>query len=68
MLVVLHFSVLYAGISFLCLKFHTSCFYQVKKRNSEESSTQWTTGIAEVQLPIEYVGFSLSLSLFYESL
>ncbi|KAF8400239.1 hypothetical protein HHK36_009862 [Tetracentron sinense] len=27
---------------------------QVKKRNSEESSTQWTTGIAEVQLPIEY--------------
>ena len=26
---------------------------QVKKRNSEESSTQWTTGIAEVQLPIE---------------
>ena len=30
---------------------------QVKRRNSEESSTQWTTGIAEVQLPIEY-GFS----------
>ena len=29
--------------------------FQVKKRNSEESSTQWTTGIAEVQLPIEYV-------------
>lgn len=27
---------------------------RVKKRNSEESSTQWTTGIAEVQLPIEY--------------
>lgn len=27
---------------------------QVKKRNSEESSTQWTTGIAEIQLPIEY--------------
>lgn len=27
---------------------------QVKRRNSEESSTQWTTGIAEVQLPIEY--------------
>ncbi|KAF8401192.1 hypothetical protein HHK36_012123 [Tetracentron sinense] len=27
---------------------------KVKKRNSEESSTQWTTGIAEVQLPIEY--------------
>ncbi|KAJ0980059.1 hypothetical protein J5N97_015533 [Dioscorea zingiberensis] len=26
---------------------------KVKKRNSEESSTQWTTGIAEVQLPIE---------------
>ncbi|KDO86727.1 hypothetical protein CISIN_1g023468mg [Citrus sinensis] len=26
----------------------------LKKRNSEESSTQWTTGIAEVQLPIEY--------------
>lgn len=26
---------------------------QVKKKNSEESSTQWTTGIAEVQLPIE---------------
>ncbi|PON43258.1 Hepatocellular carcinoma-associated antigen [Parasponia andersonii] len=27
---------------------------KVKKRNSEESSTQWTTGIAEVQLPIEF--------------
>ncbi|KAJ1296965.1 hypothetical protein BS78_01G341900 [Paspalum vaginatum] len=27
---------------------------KVKKKNSEESSTQWTTGIAEVQLPIEY--------------
>lgn len=27
---------------------------QVKRRNSEESSTQWTTGIAEIQLPIEY--------------
>lgn len=27
---------------------------QVKKRSSEEGSTQWTTGIAEVQLPIEY--------------
>ncbi|KAK8947225.1 hypothetical protein KSP39_PZI006734 [Platanthera zijinensis] len=26
---------------------------KVKKRNSEESSTQWTTGIAEIQLPIE---------------
>ncbi|KAK6917958.1 Telomere length and silencing protein 1 [Dillenia turbinata] len=26
---------------------------KVKRRNSEESSTQWTTGIAEVQLPIE---------------
>ncbi|KAI3884628.1 hypothetical protein MKW92_053875, partial [Papaver armeniacum] len=26
----------------------------VKKRNSEETSTQWTTGITEVQLPIEY--------------
>ncbi|THG08349.1 hypothetical protein TEA_027847 [Camellia sinensis var. sinensis] len=26
----------------------------VKRRNSEESSTQWTTGIAEVQLPIEF--------------
>ncbi|KAF8112956.1 hypothetical protein N665_0058s0055 [Sinapis alba] len=26
---------------------------KVKKRSSEESSTQWTTGIAEVQLPIE---------------
>lgn len=29
-------------------------FLQVKRRNSEESSTQWTTGIAEIQLPIEY--------------
>lgn len=29
-------------------------FSQVKRRNSEESSTQWTTGIAEVQLPVEY--------------
>jgi hypothetical protein len=28
--------------------------WQVKRRNSEESSTQWTTGIAEIQLPIEY--------------
>ncbi|KAK9179887.1 hypothetical protein WN943_029093 [Citrus x changshan-huyou] len=37
---------------------------KVKKRNSEESSTQWTTGIAEVQLPIEYVGLSLSLREF----
>ncbi|KAF6163460.1 hypothetical protein GIB67_029309 [Kingdonia uniflora] len=27
---------------------------KVKKKNSEESSTQWTTGIAEIQLPIEY--------------
>ncbi|KAG5514049.1 hypothetical protein RHGRI_035456 [Rhododendron griersonianum] len=27
---------------------------KVKRRNSEESSTQWTTGIAEIQLPIEY--------------
>ncbi|XP_062215503.1 protein COP1 SUPPRESSOR 2-like [Phragmites australis] len=27
---------------------------KVKKKNLEESSTQWTTGIAEVQLPIEY--------------
>lgn len=27
---------------------------KVKKRSSEENSTQWTTGIAEVQLPIEY--------------
>ncbi|CDP20753.1 unnamed protein product [Coffea canephora] len=26
----------------------------VKRRNSKESSTQWTTGIAEVQLPMEY--------------
>ncbi|KAK8960952.1 hypothetical protein KSP40_PGU021749 [Platanthera guangdongensis] len=26
---------------------------KVKKRNSEESSTQWTTGIAEIQLPID---------------
>lgn len=29
--------------------------FQVKRRNPEESSTQWTTGIAEVQLPIESV-------------
>lgn len=27
---------------------------KVKQRNSEESSTQWTTGIAEIQLPIEF--------------
>ncbi|XP_010045478.2 protein COP1 SUPPRESSOR 2 [Eucalyptus grandis] len=27
---------------------------KVKKRTSDEGSTQWTTGIAEVQLPIEY--------------
>ncbi|KAK9676971.1 hypothetical protein RND81_11G113100 [Saponaria officinalis] len=27
---------------------------KVTKKNSEESSTQWTTGIAEIQLPIEY--------------
>ncbi|CAM8948391.1 hypothetical protein QQ045_016247 [Rhodiola kirilowii] len=27
---------------------------KVKQRNSNESSTQWTTGIAEIQLPIEY--------------
>lgn len=34
-------------------------FCQVKRRNSNESSTQWTTGIAEVQLPIEYALSSL---------
>ncbi|KAI6697673.1 hypothetical protein NL676_017792 [Syzygium grande] len=27
---------------------------KVKKRTSDEGSTQWTTGIAEVQLPIEF--------------
>ncbi|KAK4787096.1 hypothetical protein SAY86_010929 [Trapa natans] len=27
---------------------------KVKKRSGEEGSTQWTTGIAEIQLPIEY--------------
>ncbi|KAL0420200.1 UNVERIFIED_CONTAM: protein COP1 SUPPRESSOR 2 [Sesamum radiatum] len=27
---------------------------KVKRQSSEENSTQWTTGIAEVQLPIEY--------------
>ncbi|KAJ7547123.1 hypothetical protein O6H91_08G070200 [Diphasiastrum complanatum] len=27
---------------------------KVRRRNAEEGSTQWTTGIAEVQLPIEY--------------
>lgn len=27
---------------------------KVRRRNGEESSTQWTTGIAEVQLPIEF--------------
>ncbi|KAL0462234.1 UNVERIFIED_CONTAM: protein COP1 SUPPRESSOR 2 [Sesamum latifolium] len=27
---------------------------KVKRRSSQENSTQWTTGIAEVQLPIEY--------------
>lgn len=27
---------------------------KAKKRSSEENSTQWTTGIAEIQLPIEY--------------
>ncbi|KAK6148511.1 hypothetical protein DH2020_019423 [Rehmannia glutinosa] len=27
---------------------------KVKRRSSEENSTQWTTGIAEIQLPIEY--------------
>lgn len=27
---------------------------KVKRRSSNENSTQWTTGIAEVQLPIEY--------------
>ncbi|CAI0438477.1 unnamed protein product [Linum tenue] len=32
---------------------------KVKRRNSEESSTQWTTGIAEIQLPIEYAIISL---------
>ncbi|KAL6525845.1 Protein COP1 SUPPRESSOR 2 [Orobanche minor] len=26
---------------------------KVKRRSSEENSTQWTTGIAEIQLPIE---------------
>ncbi|KAJ7119191.1 hypothetical protein O6H91_Y566200 [Diphasiastrum complanatum] len=26
---------------------------KVRRRNAEEGSTQWTTGIAEVQLPIE---------------
>lgn len=37
---------LFSHLFFLCT--------QVKRRNSEESSTQWTTGIAEIQLPIEY--------------
>ena len=44
------------------------CSLQVKKKNSEESSTQWTTGIAEVQLPIECVTqhfFSLLHYLFF---
>lgn len=36
------------------LIFFYDMFCQVKRRNSEESSTQWTTGIAEIQLPIEY--------------
>ncbi|KAL0431160.1 UNVERIFIED_CONTAM: protein COP1 SUPPRESSOR 2 [Sesamum radiatum] len=27
---------------------------KVKRRSSQENSTQWTTGIAEVQLPIEF--------------
>ncbi|EYU46891.1 hypothetical protein ABFS82_04G000400 [Erythranthe guttata] len=27
---------------------------KVKRRSSDENSTQWTTGIAEIQLPIEY--------------
>ncbi|KAK9050660.1 hypothetical protein SSX86_030370 [Deinandra increscens subsp. villosa] len=27
---------------------------KVKRRSSEEGSTQWTTGIAEIQLPIEF--------------
>lgn len=35
--------------------------FQVKKRSSEEGSTQWTTGIAEVQLPIEYGFMALAL-------
>lgn len=42
--------------------------FQVKKRNSEESSTQWTTGIAEVQLPIECVLFFILLSCLVFSL
>ncbi|KQK21527.1 hypothetical protein BRADI_1g61360v3 [Brachypodium distachyon] len=33
---------------------------KVKKKNMEESSTQWTTGIAEVQLPIEFILRDLS--------
>jgi hypothetical protein len=42
------------------------CCLQVKKKNSEESSTQWTTGIAEVQLPIECVLASFCIFLFRE--
>jgi hypothetical protein len=49
---------------FLSLPFSLPCpilSWQVKRRNSEESSTQWTTGIAEVQLPIEYAQFPFLL-------
>ncbi|XP_058114747.1 protein COP1 SUPPRESSOR 2-like [Magnolia sinica] len=36
---------------------------KVKRRNSEESSTQWTTGIAEVELPIEFSHASISMTM-----
>ncbi|XP_057995023.1 protein COP1 SUPPRESSOR 2-like [Hevea brasiliensis] len=37
--------------------------FMVKRRNSEESSTLWTTGIAELELPIEYALFLIDTCL-----
>ncbi|KAK6123332.1 hypothetical protein DH2020_042927 [Rehmannia glutinosa] len=37
---------------------------KVKRRSSEENSTQWTTGIAEIQLPIEIEMTSLMKDAF----
>ena len=49
-----HFLLYYKEHYFLIVFQIPIVFSQVKRRNSEESSTQWTTGIAEVQLPVEY--------------
>lgn len=49
----------------IILQLSLSYVYQVKRRSSDENSTQWTTGIAEIQLPIEYAPLILWLHNLY---